>query len=308
MANKRMFSMDIVDSDAFLDLPLSAQALYFQLGMRADDDGAIGNVKAIRRYIGASEKDLTALMEHRFLLLIDNIVFIKHWKINNYIVPNRHHDTAYREQFLKLKVKDNKSYTELYKRNTPCNTKGTTDVVKEDIQDALLEENRVEETRKEEKSNTLGDSDEPPTVKKTMLDGFFDSIWKLYPRKEGKGSVSKTQKQKLQKIGYEQMERCIVRYKAKLKNDGTEEKYIKQGSTFFNSGYVDYLDENYEPNKPEVAEENKPVEKLEKDKFSNMDSRKREELEFLGIIDGQGINCGEATEDQIKYLQDGGWL
>ena len=77
------------------------------------------------------------------------------------------------------------------------------------------------------------------------LESFFESIWKLYPRKEGKGSVSKTQKQKLYAIGLDEMTRAVNRYKEKIKADNTEPKYIKQGSTFFNSGYVDYLDENY---------------------------------------------------------------
>lgn len=77
------------------------------------------------------------------------------------------------------------------------------------------------------------------------LDSFFDSIWQQYPKKEGKGSVSKTQKQKLYDIGIEEMTRAITRYKEKLKADETTTQFIKQGSTFFNSGYIDYLDANY---------------------------------------------------------------
>ncbi|MDL2254339.1 hypothetical protein LJC49_09800 [Ruminococcaceae bacterium OttesenSCG-928-I18] len=73
---------------------------------------------------------------------------------------------------------------------------------------------------------------------------FFESVWKLYPKKEGKGQVSNTQKAKLQKIGYEHLERCIERYVAAKKD--TDKKYWQNGSTFFNSGYVDYLDENFD--------------------------------------------------------------
>lgn len=76
------------------------------------------------------------------------------------------------------------------------------------------------------------------------VEAFFESIWNLYPLKKGKGQVSKTKKQVLQRIGYEHIKRCIERYVSEIKATG-KEKYMQYGSTFFNSGYVDYLDENY---------------------------------------------------------------
>jgi hypothetical protein len=82
------------------------------------------------------------------------------------------------------------------------------------------------------------------------IEDFFESVWQLYPRKEGKGSISKSQKKKLYKIGFEEMSRAITRYKLKIQKEGIEKKYIKQGSTFFNSGYIDYLDSNSEEVKP----------------------------------------------------------
>ena len=79
MANKRMFTMHIVDSDAFLDMPLSTQALYFHLNMRADDDGFLGNPKRIQRLIGASDDDLKILIAKRFVLAFeDGVIVIKH--------------------------------------------------------------------------------------------------------------------------------------------------------------------------------------------------------------------------------------
>lgn len=81
------------------------------------------------------------------------------------------------------------------------------------------------------------------SVNNDDLDSFFESLWVLYPRKEGKGQVSKTQKEKLLKIGYDEMVRAIERYKDA--NTDTEPKFIKHGSTFFNSGYMDFLDANY---------------------------------------------------------------
>ena len=53
MAQRRMFSRKITESDQFLDMPISAQVLYFHINMQADDDGFVGNVKTVKRMIGA---------------------------------------------------------------------------------------------------------------------------------------------------------------------------------------------------------------------------------------------------------------
>lgn len=77
------------------------------------------------------------------------------------------------------------------------------------------------------------------------LDQFYESIWKLYPVKKGKGQVSKTKKKVLQRIGYEHIKRCIDRFVADMEDSNRDKKYWMHGSTFFNGGYVDYLDENF---------------------------------------------------------------
>lgn len=91
------------------------------------------------------------------------------------------------------------------------------------------------------------------------LEDFFESVWKLYPIKKGKGKVSKTKKQKLQRIGYGQIRRCVERFVKDMESERRDRKYWMHGSTFFNSGYVDYLDENYGPGivekEPELPEE-----------------------------------------------------
>ena len=113
MAKKRMFSIDIVGSDAFLDLPYSSQCLYFQLCMRADDDGFVGNPKTIQRIAGTKASDLELLVKKRFLLQFPSgVVVIKHWKINNQIQKDRYTPTVYTEEYQSLYIKDNKAYTE----------------------------------------------------------------------------------------------------------------------------------------------------------------------------------------------------
>ncbi len=112
MANKRMFNIKIVDSDAFLDMPLSTQCLYFHLNMRADDDGFIGNPKKIMRMVGCSEDDLKLLIAKRFVLTFENgVIVIKHWKMHNCIQTDRYTPTVYMDERNMLFIKQNKSYT-----------------------------------------------------------------------------------------------------------------------------------------------------------------------------------------------------
>ena len=113
MADKRMFTKKIIDSDAFLDMPLSSQALYFHICMNADDDGFVNNPRRIARLIGASEDDLKLLVMKRFLLAFPSgVVVVKHWRMHNTLKSDRYHPTDYREELNSLYVKKNKAYTD----------------------------------------------------------------------------------------------------------------------------------------------------------------------------------------------------
>lgn len=89
--------------------------------------------------------------------------------------------------------------------------------------------------------------EEKNTMCKADALALFERLWKMYPVKKGKGQVSDTQKMKLLKIGFDEMARAIDRYKRYV--DDIDYLHYKNGSTFFNSGYVDYLDANYVPDK-----------------------------------------------------------
>lgn len=107
-----MFAKTIIDSDEFLDMPLSSQALYFHLSMRADDDGFINNPKKIQRSIGATDGDAAMLIAKKFIIPFDNgVVVIKHWRINNYLRSDRYHETVYQEEKKQLRIKENGAYT-----------------------------------------------------------------------------------------------------------------------------------------------------------------------------------------------------
>ena len=112
MAERRMFAKTIIDSDAFLDMPLSTQALYFHLSMRADDEGFINNPKKIQRMTGCSDDDLKLLCAKNFIIPFESgVVVIKHWRIHNYIRADRLVATKYKEERDLLEVKDNGAYT-----------------------------------------------------------------------------------------------------------------------------------------------------------------------------------------------------
>lgn len=104
--------MKIVDSDAFLEMPLSTQCLYFHLNMRADDDGFIGNPKRICKLVGCNDDDLKLLIAKRFVLVFDNgVIVIKHWRMHNTLRKDRYTPTAYQDELKQIGIKENGSYT-----------------------------------------------------------------------------------------------------------------------------------------------------------------------------------------------------
>ena len=113
MAERRMFSKTIIDSDVFLDMPLSAQALYFHLSMRADDDGFVNNPRKVQRMIGCAEDDLKLLIAKQFLIVFESgVVVIKHWKIHNYIRNDRYKPTIYQAEKKLIAEDENRAYVE----------------------------------------------------------------------------------------------------------------------------------------------------------------------------------------------------
>jgi len=135
MAERRMFAKTIIDSDAFLDMPLSTQALYFHLSMRADDDGFINNPKKICRMVGSNDDEMKVLFAKKFIIGFESgVIVIKHWKIHNYIQKDRYKPTIYAEDKASLAVKDNGSYTtdiqDVYTMDTECIHDGDTGKVR----------------------------------------------------------------------------------------------------------------------------------------------------------------------------------
>ena len=148
MADKRMFSLKIVDSDLFLDMPLSSQCLYFHLSMRADDDGFVNNPKKIIKIIGANEDDLKILIAKGFVIVFEQgIIVITHWKINNFIRKDRYKPTLYENEVQSLSQTKNGMYI----KEVGCHlvdqrlTSGQPSIDKGRLDKVSIEKGRVEQ-------------------------------------------------------------------------------------------------------------------------------------------------------------------
>lgn len=296
MAEKRMFSKQIVDSDAFLEMPLSTQALYFHLSMRADDDGFLNNAKKVMKIIGANQNDYDLLVAKSFVIQFpDGICVIKHWRINNYLRKDRYAETIYQEEKACLTVQPNGRYSLRNAAESDDDLPLGIPVVNQSDTQYRIDKNR-------EEKNSIYSAEK--LHDEQSLDDFFESIWKLYPIKKGKGQVSTSRKKALQKIGYDQIGRCVDRFLKDMSDSGRDRKYWMHGSTFFNSGYVDYLDENWGQESEDLEKPREPC-----DRFSCLESSFRKQLEDAGAIyDGQGLDYGILSEhpDWLKKIQESG--
>ena len=165
MAERRMFTKRITESDAFLDMPSSTQMLYFHFSMNADDDGFVNNPKKIQKMCGASDDDFKLLIAKSFIILFDSgIIVIKHWKMHNYIQTDRYRPTDYLEEKSMLGIKSNKAYTlDVSKMDTECIQNGyiVKDSIDKDSKDKdSKDKDSKEENAREEKAKRFY----PPTI------------------------------------------------------------------------------------------------------------------------------------------------
>lgn len=111
MAKRRMFSLDIIDTDIFMEMPQSSRLLYYELCMRADDDGFVSSPRKIMKMVGCSEDDFKVLITKQFVIPFNTgIIVIKHWKIHNYIRLDRYKETIYQNEKSKLFQEENGIY------------------------------------------------------------------------------------------------------------------------------------------------------------------------------------------------------
>ena len=223
MAERRMFAKTIIDSDAFTEMPLSTQALYFHLSMRADDEGFLNCAQKIMRMIGAAKNDYDVLLAKRFVVQFDDgICVIKHWRIHNYIQKDRFKPTIYQEERSALSIKTNGSYTLKNTMDTEC------------IQGGYALEAQVRLGKDSLGKDNIDIADKPRDD--------FDVFWKAYPRKTAKEDARKAYAVLMKKKDAPTIDRLIEsieahkRSEAWKKDDG---QFIPHPATYIRQGRYD---------------------------------------------------------------------
>lgn len=269
MAEKRMFAKSIIDTDAFLGMPMTAQCLYFHLAMRADDAGFVANPNIIRRVVGSSDEDFKTLISMRYIILFSSgVVVIKHWWIHNVIKNDRKDHTTWKEELATLKLDSKNAYIE--RDETPV-TEESVDKSEQsrndDDSDSELSRNQLgtnsepQKKIKESKGNETkgnispsnggaGDTSKSASSSSSILSKVqqsrFDAFWKVYPKKVGKQDAQKAWK----KIAPdEELTDTIIRAVETAKQKDSrfrEERFIPHPATWLNAGsweneYDDYF-------------------------------------------------------------------
>lgn len=233
MARRRMFSLDIVDSDQFTDLPPTARLLYYELGVRADDDGFVGNPRKITRFAECSEDDIKTLEDKGFIYIFDSgILAIRHWLANNQIRNDRYHETYYKEEKKNVFMNtDNKTY---YINDN----NGLPDGLPLVALDKIRIEKNNEEEKKEEKFNSGQQEEEYNSFDLSDIDpktiNQFELLWNKYPKKVGKKEALYCYNQAI-KNGetFDTIKQGLDNYVEYLKNEDTPDIHIKNGSNWF---------------------------------------------------------------------------
>lgn len=157
MAQRRMFDKSFSSSDGFMDLPLTAQALYFHLGVNADDDGFLNNAKSICRMIGATQEDLKTLCDKGFIFIFDSgVIALIHWNVNNAIRGDRYKETIFLKEKNEIRENENREYIRCMTDGNQMTTKWqpndnqVTTIGIHRIDKNRTDKNREEESREEE--------------------------------------------------------------------------------------------------------------------------------------------------------------
>ena len=199
------------------------------------------------RQCGASEDDMRILIARKFIIIFESgVIVIKHWRINNYLRSDRYTETKQLEEKSALTIGENGAYhVENANLGIPVGIPhGIPSIGKDRLgKDSI--NNIYEHPASHPKDVDSEEASLPRVDGFREVEEFYNTIWKLYPKKKGKGQVSKSQKTKLFNLGYDVISKCVDRYVKEFSSSGKSEQYMMYGSTFFNSGYVDYLDENY---------------------------------------------------------------
>jgi hypothetical protein len=251
MAERRMFSKTIIDSDMFLDMPLSTQALYFHLSMRGDDDGFINNPKKIQRMIGATDDDLKILAAKQFIIPFESgIVVIKHWRIHNCIKKDRYKETIYQYEKQHLSLNDQL----VYDMETNCIQNGTK-TEPECIQNGSNMETQVRLGKVRLGKDSLGKehvakncnvsskktTELPPTLQTPEFLAVWEE-WQSYRKQKRKTLTESTIKKQLEFLASIGVVDAIISINESIKNGYTGLFPVKQAARNKNDNGFDAME------------------------------------------------------------------
>ena len=222
MANKRMFSLNVVDTDKFLEMPISSRLLYYELGMRADDDGFVDNWKKILMFTGLKDDDMKILISKNFIIPFESgVIVIRHWRMNNYLQNDRTKPTIYQQEFKELDVDENNVYN-MY-------TDRIHSIDKNSIDKNSIDKNSIDIYKSNKTESNTNENDK-------MLKEEFETIWSEYPRKQGKSkALSKYISVRKKGTTKEEVINGLKNYLTYIKVEKVGQQYIKHGSTWFNN-------------------------------------------------------------------------
>lgn len=242
MANRRMFSVDVVCTDKFLEMPASSQALYLQLGMKADDDGFVSAPKQITRMTNASEDDFRILVSKGYIIPFDSgIIVIKDWKVNNYLRRDRYTETRHLKEKSALEIVD-----DVYVISDKLNSVSVSGVP-DGIPDGNRSVSQVDTQVRIGKVNNNICSPEPDEREQN-----FEKIYAIYPKKRGRTRAftnycswlkGRMVNGKRKKLTNREMYLAVRRYVEQQEASGTELDYYKNFDTLMGSQLLDYVED-----------------------------------------------------------------
>ena len=229
-----MTSLDVIDTDAFLDMGQGSQLLYFHLNSRADDDGFVANPKKVMRSIGAPDDDYKVLLAKKFLIVFnDGVCVIKHWRINNFIRKDIYKETKYLDLKSTLFIRPNGAYTLTEDGRSMKVPKGHFKL--ENVNDTLTE--RQLSIGKVSIGKVSEVEIHAESVKE---ESRFDDFWKEYPRKIGKTEARRSwDKLKPSKELTDRIVASVAPHRDSKDWKKEEGRFIPLPATYLNQGRYD---------------------------------------------------------------------
>ena len=255
-----MFAKTIIDSDAFLDMPMSARLLYYDLGMRADDDGFINSPKKIMRTIGSTPDDMNILIARKFVIPFESgVVVIKAWRINNYLRSDRYKETTYLDEKSALEVDKNGMYHSKDINGIPLGIP-VVDAGKDSIgKDSINISSKDDMSVSDEKDAVVSDTKSLKTEIETVIKAWNNTTFKPVSRLGSTTNRYIWLQTRLREYGLDAVLEAI--------NNAEESKYLhSEKATWFNfewfirpNNFPKVLERNYneDAKKPEVKNEDR---------------------------------------------------